>query len=79
MLIRFGDFRSLGSFGSLNNFKFHDVAFFQPAKTFANNCGIVHKNIGTIFAANKSKSLGIVKPLHRPFQLRPFNCDVLSR
>ena len=39
----------LQTFGSFFNCKLHLLPFFKGMKSITDNCGMVHKNIGTIF------------------------------
>jgi len=54
----------LGAFLPLDDFKFHLVAFLKALVTFAGDCAVMHKNIGTIFTSDKPKSFSVVEPLH---------------
>jgi len=64
----------LRAFWALSYFKFNLISFLQALVAFRRNCAVVHKYICSIFAADKTVSLGIVEPLYRTFQafhLRP--------
>jgi hypothetical protein len=54
----------LEAFRPLNDVELDCLAFLKAPETVRLNCRKVHEDILAILAADKSKSLGVVKPLH---------------
>jgi hypothetical protein len=71
--------RSLGTFWSLGDLKFHLIPLLQALISFRCYCAVVHEDVSSIFAADKPVPLGIVEPLNRTFQtfhLRPLKARI---
>ena len=76
----FCNIRSLRTFGALGDLELNLIAFLQALVSFRRNRAVVHKDVSSIFAADKTVPLGIVEPLHRTFQafhLRPLRARTL--
>ncbi len=54
----------LEAFGPLNDVELDCLAFLKAPETVRLNCRKVHEDIFAVLAADKSKSLCVVKPLH---------------
>jgi hypothetical protein len=54
----------LEAFRPLNDVELDCLAFLKAPETVRLNCRKVHEDIFAVLAADKSKSLGVVKPLH---------------
>ena len=66
------DVRSLKTFGSLLDFKFHSIALGKRLKTIAFNRGEMDENIFAPFLLDEAKSFTVVEPLDCAFcQLIP--------
>ena len=59
----------LGAFVSLHDVEFDIVAFLEAFIAVGLNRAVVHEHVWTVVAANKSETLGIVKPLHFSLEL----------
>jgi hypothetical protein len=69
-----GNVGSLWAFLTLGDLELHLIPFLQAFITFGSNRAVVHENIGSIFAPDKSIAFGIVEPLNctfQPFHVRP--------
>src|SRR5580658_2724071 len=72
--------RSLRTLGALGDLEFNLITFLQALVSFRRNRAVVHKDVSSIFAADKPVPLGIVEPLHRTFQafhVRPLRARTL--
>ena len=54
----------LEAFGPLNDVELDCLAFLKAPETIRLNCRKVHEDVFAVLAADESKSLGVVKPLH---------------
>ncbi len=54
----------------LDDFELYLIAFLKTLIAFAGDRAVVHKDIGTIFTSDESKSLCIVEPLHGSLETR---------
>jgi len=54
----------LEAFRPLNDVELDCLAFLKAPETVRLNCRKVHEDIFAVLAADESKSLGVVKPLH---------------
>src|SRR5713226_4569317 len=60
----FRDVGSLGTFGALNDLKFHRISLLQGTVSVAGDGGIMHEYVRTIIAPDEAVTLGVIKPLH---------------
>jgi hypothetical protein len=58
------NFFGLPALLALGYFEFHALTFRQAAETIRLNGRVMHKNILSALALNKTKAFGVVKPLH---------------
>jgi hypothetical protein len=58
------DVLGLPALGSFNNVELHRLAFFQAAKAVRLDRREMHEYIFAILAADESKALGVIEPLH---------------
>src|SRR5947209_773260 len=63
----FRNVRRLRAFLALGDFEFHLITFLQALVTFSRDGAVMDENIGSIFASDKTVTLGVVEPLHRTF------------
>lgn len=66
MLVRlyFGYVFSLRAFLALSDLEFHQITLLQGFVTLSLNGGIVNKNVRPVVLANKTITLGVVKPFY---------------